>query len=173
MRRILHIAVFLISTLTGACESRDPAGSLRQSTLGSSDPKPDSSVPEKAVPGGNAAAADQQAWARMTECAAQADRLVSREGLTAANGVLGVQNHYSAKFSRCFMQTTMRNAEAEKNRDLPTFYYELWDAFEQKQLAVCTDLPATGNGVFCSIMDKENFRNCDVCRAFVKERMTQ
>jgi hypothetical protein len=40
---------------------------------------------------------------------------------------------------------------------LPDRRIELWDAFEEKLLANCTDEPTVSSGVFCTVQDKEHF----------------
>ena len=85
------------------------------------------------------------------------------------------QPHMMKHSDRCFLRLSYFNSESTKNPErLPGLFYELWDAFEEKQLSVCTDESSpTGAWAFCSIMDKEHFKDCDFCRQFVKERMTQ
>lgn len=109
---------------------------------------------------------------RAKDCTARADLIASREGLGNEKNVLGVQNHYSPAFSRCFLRINYLNDEARNSPILPLNYYELWDAYEDKLLSICTDGPASGHGVFCRI-EAEGFVKCDVCRSFVKDRMTK
>ena len=91
----------------------------------------------------------------MKECAAQADRVASRAGLDSDKMVLGRQNHYSPGYGRCFLQITYQNREANSS-DRPAIYYELWDAFEERLLSICTDWLFAGSGPFCYIQDDLN-----------------
>jgi hypothetical protein len=118
--------------------------------------------------------AGQDNWQRMKECTARVDLLARREKWSADKTILGRESHYSEQFRRCFLKLSHRNPEAAKDPSLlPSVYYELWDPFEEKLLAICTDAAVTGNGMFCTIQDQEHFRDCGVCRAFVKDRMTK
>jgi hypothetical protein len=71
------------------------------------------------------------------------------------------------------VKLTWANPKAEENSDLPSTYYEMWDAFEEKLLAICTDESTKGAGFFCTVQDEEHFKNCGHCRAFIKDRMTK
>lgn len=113
-------------------------------------------------------------WERMKECTARVDFIARREKWSTDKTLLGRESHYSEQFQRCFVKLTHRNDEAAKKPDLlPAVFYELWDPFEEKLLAVCTDSAVTGNGMFCTVQDKEHFRDCGFCRTFVKDRMTK
>ena len=115
-------------------------------------------------------------WQHMKECAEQVDRIVIKEHLASGSPTLVArENHYSPKYNRCYVRFSYPNSEAAaKNPELPSVYSELWDAFEEKLLSVCTDERVfRGGRVFCTIQDKDNFMNCDVCRQFVKDRMTK
>ena len=114
-------------------------------------------------------------WNRMNECAAQADKVASRARLDSDKAVLGRQNHYSPANGHCHIEISYLNSEARKNPGLlPETYYELWDAFEERLLSTCTDGPVSGKGAFCNIQDRDQgFVDCEVCRSFVRDRMTK
>ena len=89
---------------------------------------------------------------------------------------MGWTNHYSAKYGRCYVAQTINNQEAAgRNSDLPYFYDELFDAFEDNLLATCVpELSPSGHGAFCSIQEGElGAVDCAVCRAFIKDRMAR
>ena len=86
--------------------------------------------------------------------------------------MLGLQNHYSPKYGRCFLQITYLNSGARNRPELPPLYYELWDAFEEKLLGICADVPGYEEGAFCNIQGGQGFVKCDACRTFVRDRMT-
>jgi hypothetical protein len=74
-----------------------------------------------------------EAWKRMTECSAQAERLAVKEEWGQKNSqVLGWQNHYSPTFERCYVLI-------QKQSTLPSggTYMELYDAFETRFLIMC------------------------------------
>src|SRR5262249_13433567 len=116
-------------------------------------------------------------WQRMKECAQQTDRMTKQAGWVAGKRegiltILGWQNHYSEKYERCYVQVNYANHAAEQNRDLAPVYDELFDAFEGKLLAICTDAKTAQSPVFCSIQDDDSPRfDCGACRRFVKDRM--
>jgi len=91
--------------------------------------------------------------------------------------VLGIENHYSPTYERCFVLVHYLNPDVRKApavySDLPTFYSELWDAFEEKMLSVCSDAPTPNLNLMCTIQDKEHFMDCNACRSFIKDRMTK
>jgi hypothetical protein len=65
----------------------------------------------------------------MKECAAQAERAAKSAGWDKDPDVMGWENHYSAKYERCFVGMT-RSAPSDVT-------IELYDAFEGKNLAAC------------------------------------
>ena len=106
----------------------------------------------------------------MVECAVQADRVTSRARPATDQKMLGLQNHYSPKYGRCFLQITYLNSGARNRPELPPLYYELWDAFEEKLLGICTDVPGYEEGAFCNIQGGQGFVKCDACRTFVRDQ---
>ena len=58
---------------------------------------------------------------------------------------------------------------------IPTTYYELWDAFEERLVATCNDIFSVMQaGAFCNIQEADvGFVGCNVCQKFIKERMTK
>jgi hypothetical protein len=112
----------------------------------------------------------------MKECAAQVDKITQRSGLRSDKTHLSTQNHYSPQFGRCYAKDTEINPGAKADpKLLPQTYYVLWDAFEEKQLATCTDGPVSGNGMFCNIDEApgSGFVDCGMCRSYIEERMTK
>ena len=90
--------------------------------------------------------------------------------------VLGIENHYSPTYERCYVLFNYLNKDTKSiNNGLPRLYYELWDAFEEKLLSMCTDELIDARLIFCTIpvQDKQQFMNCTVCQGFVKDRMTK
>ena len=116
-------------------------------------------------------------WQRMKECAERTDRVVKQAGWvegqrTGDITTLGWQNHYSPKHARCYIQVSYLNHLGETNSDLPLTYYEFFDAFEQKSLAMCSDYDKSNTSMFCTIQsDAGPHFDCSACRKFVKDRM--
>ncbi len=121
-------------------------------------------------------------WQRMKECAEQTEKMAIRAGWKDGQRTgdftnLGWDNHYSPKYERCYIRVTyMRDAVLEEVRDLlPLFYDELYDAFEGKLIATCTDTPAPKGeaSLFCRIEhDESTWGKCQRVRQFIKDRMT-
>jgi hypothetical protein len=66
----------------------------------------------------------------------------------------------------------MVNAEAKKNRDLPEITDALFDAFEGRLLAMCTDLPTAKAKSFCTVQGDDGPKfDCTACRQYVNDRM--
>ena len=112
----------------------------------------------------------------MRECAAQTDLVAKRSGWveghrTGDTTIAGWQSHYSPKYQHCYVQVTYINHPAENNRDLPPLYDELWDAFEGKSLAICTDATNASASRFCTLQDGPSHFDCKACREFVEDRM--
>ena len=118
-----------------------------------------------------------QGWDRMRQCAEQADRLAVQQGWgreLAGEDVraTGWSNHYSVKFEKCFVRVDFINRGAGKVKTLPFFVYLLYDGFEGRGLASCTDVPTEDPSAFCSVDGRDDLQNsCGACRNFVKERM--
>jgi hypothetical protein len=111
----------------------------------------------------------------MKECAERADRVAKQEGWVEGQRTGEVtteawQNHYSAKYGKCYIQAFYMNHAAETNANLPYFYYELYDAFEKKSLSTCSD--ESRSNAFCNIENPAGPHfDCSGCRKFVKDRM--
>jgi hypothetical protein len=121
----------------------------------------------------NATATD---WARMKECTEQVEKVAKRTKLDDDPRLMGRQNHYSLNFQRCYVQISYRNpAGAANPATIPTTYYELWDAFEERLVATCNDVFSLMEaGAFCNIQEGEiGFVGCRVCQDFIKTRMTK
>lgn len=118
-------------------------------------------------------------WERARQCADQVERLATREGWSKQSRaqevkVAGWFNHYNAKSQRCYVQVAMINEAATKNKELPLFLYTLYDAFETRELASCTDASNSQAATFCSILDGPETRaagDCAACRKFVRDLM--
>ncbi len=112
-------------------------------------------------------------WLRTKECADQADRVAARnrwneDSHQSSTVPAGWFNHYNAKLQRCFMRLDYLNREFKSNH-LPYTYYEMYDAFENRRVAVCTDSPMENSGTFCDIGDTPT--PCPQCRSFVRDSM--
>jgi hypothetical protein len=112
-------------------------------------------------------------YSRMKDCTARVDQLAERHGWATDRSLLARESHYNAQRQRCYVKLTLANLAAKEKKELPGIYYELWDAFEEKLLALCTDESTRRAGAFCTVQDKEHFRDCGYCRSFVKDRMTK
>ena len=104
------------------------------------------------------------------ECAAQADRLVSRFGLDHCPDnrlVNDRENHYSPTFGRCYVRLV-------RDRALDAFKYrsELWDGFEQRLVATCEEVPEFPVGCRIEEGGRGNV-DCAACRSFISERMSK
>jgi hypothetical protein len=109
-------------------------------------------------------------WPRMKECSEQAERVARRAGWIEGqeHGIItleGWQNHYSAKSERCFIQASYFHA------DTAFFSDELYDAFEGRLVAQCTDSTADSAPLWCDIEGRGPHQNCKACREFINERM--
>jgi hypothetical protein len=116
------------------------------------------------------------AWQRMKECAEQAARIAQRleERPHKDFGIMGWENHYSPKYERCYVLVKYLNREATKNRNLPLLFDQLFDAFESRALAICTNSSATEAGTFCSVEPRADGSpevDCGNCAQFIKDRM--
>jgi hypothetical protein len=114
-------------------------------------------------------------WQRMKECADQVARVTKRQGLSPGReGVMGIENHYSPTYERCYVRLNLFNSAVKTNKRVPAVYYELWDAFEERLLAMCTDALVPDKEIFCTIQEEDRgFVGCAVCGAYVKDRMTK
>jgi hypothetical protein len=117
-------------------------------------------------------------WQRMKDCADLSDLMTKRMGWvegahTDDHTVQGWVNHYSPKYERCYVQVGYLNRLAKKDKSLPLLYEELWDAFENRLVAVCTTSSAAKSEDFCLIPDakSESDIGCQACRQFVDDRM--
>jgi hypothetical protein len=96
-------------------------------------------------------------WARMRECAAQAERDAKSVGWD--KDALGWENHYSSKYERCFVAVSWAGPH-----DLTE---ELYDAFERRSLATCGD-------AFAATVDADGASTPVsrlVCDDFIRDRM--
>ncbi len=117
-------------------------------------------------------------WDRTRQCADQVERMTSRERWSEGGRQPGVRafdwsNHYSQEFQRCFVKVSYFNDEAKTDKNQPLIVYILYDAFENRGLATCTDATNAGRENFCSTSDDADAGKCAACRQFVIERMTK
>lgn len=143
-------ACLLVCGIFGGCESKEPvkplvalkeAGSASKSAQA---PSPQAVATELPSAGGGKASlnAVQDNWNRIRECAAQPTGSPHEHAWIPTRRSSDVKNHYSPTYGRCYMEITYLNSEARKNPELlPEIYHELWDAFEEKLLSICTDGP--------------------------------
>ena len=129
-----------------------------------------------------AAASHPQAdsWERSRQCAEQAQRIARRNGWieggkTGSIRLMGWSNHYSGTFQRCFVRVSYFDEEARTNRALPLITYSLFDAFENNEIAICTDSVNAAAAYGCHVMEPgaESSSDCRACQRFVNERMTK
>lgn len=118
-------------------------------------------------------------WDRMRQCSEQVDHVASREGWLQGRAPGGRvsewSNHYSQRFQRCYVQLEYVNDAAKTDKDLPPLTYSLFDPFENRNVAICTDILTKSQAAnFCAITEGAEGReigNCSACRDFVRERM--
>ncbi len=142
---------------------------------------------QSATQGQNPLRPKQDNWQRMKECADQVTRISKRAGMRTGQGeeigVLGIENHYSQKYERCYVRVSYVDHDWKKaDKVTPLMFYDLWDAFEEKLLSVCTDfkvepieIPGHGRTFnFCTItiQGEQQSTDCTVCQRFVRDRMT-
>jgi hypothetical protein len=102
----------------------------------------------------------------MKECAAQADRAAKSAGWDKDPNVMGWENHYSAKYERCFVVETRSTPSGGS--------IELYDTFEGKNLALCK-LTEFSDAISV-VADAETQTRMvpvsqAVCREFIDDRM--
>lgn len=174
-------ACFVVALIANGCQSKESA-SLTSTQKGTGTSANSSQVPTVRPSASDTPRKDERAAVtstskedarnRMKECTARVDLIASRDGMDSNKIIIGRQSHYSPAFGRCYLRINYINEEANNNPDVPLNYYELWDAYEDSLLSICTDGPTTGHGVFCNI-EGRGFVKCSVCQTFVKERMTR
>jgi hypothetical protein len=123
----------------------------------------------------NAASAKDN-WQKMKDCAEQTDRILKRGHLEEGQridehtSVTGAENHYSPKYNQCFVKIFFLDRQADIKKGIPFVRYDIYDAFEGKGLASCTeDGRISNDSPFCSVGD--TLGNCAACREFAKDRM--
>jgi hypothetical protein len=101
----------------------------------------------------------RQKWTRISECAAQADKLFSQfqdafpEGVTLHDRV----SHYNVVNERCYLLFVRdREAHSQSQR-------ELWDAFEQRLVAHLTRSQSSLSTVGSKSVDAATFPAINVC----------
>jgi hypothetical protein len=120
--------------------------------------------------------ASEHRWQRMKDCAEQAERTAKREKLFAGAVMdpylsMGYTNHYSPKYERCFIDTSMINNAPKKNPGMPLTERILFDAYEGRLLATCSS--TDGNFVICQFDGDDSAKgDCGRCAAFIEDRMT-
>ncbi|MGA2143886.1 MAG: hypothetical protein ABSH49_02860 [Bryobacteraceae bacterium] len=78
-------------------------------------------------------------WERSKECAAQAEKVVAernrRSASFGAHGLDWWSNHYSPKYSRCFVKAEFIVGEKDSTKGGPLIWTYLIDAFENSDVA--------------------------------------
>ncbi len=121
----------------------------------------------------------QDNWQRMKDCAEQVARISKREGMRGGQKVgeltlLSIENHYSPTYERCYARLNYFNHDTQAVKNgMPHSFYELWDAFEERLLSVCTDLPSRVPYCTTTFQDEQRSMDCAVCQRFIRERMTK
>lgn len=156
MSSLRFLLALLVLPLLLACQSKSQAQAAASAAL---------AKPEEP--------AKTDDWQRMKECAQQAERMVKRfEWVEGKDGLTGWENHYSPKFGRCFVAASFTNDAAKKDRELPVLYDQLFDAFEGRLLAICTDAIVPKANFFCTVQDEAGPKfDCGGCRQYVQARM--
>jgi hypothetical protein len=101
-------------------------------------------------------------WQRDKDCALQAERVAARleleETRYKSTWILNWDNHYSAKYQRCFMRVRYTGGSDA-----------LYDVFENSQVASCSN---ARDAPFCDIKEDQQRRgDCKACFAYIEERM--
>ncbi len=85
---------------------------------------------------------------------------------------MGWENHYSPKYGHCFVSVGVMDDAAKKNPELPLLYNELYDAYEGRLLAMCTDATVSKASFFCTVQDDAGPKfDCAGCRQWIEDRM--
>ena len=128
------IATALLGTATFMTSSCQPKTGVEAATVTKTGPKTSTPVapePQKQDDG----------WQRMKECAERADRMAKQkewvEGKRIGDTKIeGWQNHYSAKYGRCYVQVFYEDHAAENANIVYFEEYDLYDAFQGMPLSV-------------------------------------
>jgi hypothetical protein len=115
-------------------------------------------------------------WQRMKECAEQADRLARKFGWVEGKvdqlmgSITGIDNHYSARFERCYVEVWYWT-NPPKGPGIPLTYRVAFDAFEQRVVATCTE--QGDKTIYCSVSDRGVSApgDCAACARFLAERL--
>lgn len=123
------------------------------------------------------AKAKESGWQRMKDCAEQVERRAKQAGWVEGKSdglatVTEVQNHYSAKHDKCYVLVTYRNHDDSGQQ--PMFFDRMYDAFEARELAMCTtEVFAKFAKSFCRIDDRAvpTPFDCEGCRNYIADHM--
>jgi hypothetical protein len=173
VRRLLYAATALgIALVVASCREK-PFGSPRQ-------PKPNQVKGEKRAPVVEGRVEQGDSRERSRQCTAQAKRLADRnawiEGRRAGPlKVLEWSSHYSHTYRRCFVQVSFFREDAVSTHALPLIVYSLFDAYENTEVASCTDAVNEASASFCAVSEPgaESDGDCAACRRFINERMSK
>jgi len=132
---------------------------------------------------------NQDNWQRMQACTEQAEEMVKQYGwqkgypasgkyLFGEVSFLEWQSHYSPKYERCYLRATFYTSLAPEDK---ASFYHLYDAFEGRLLAICSDGLTPRARLFCSIEEKavsdalspddgRKSGDCEACQNYVADR---
>ncbi len=116
-------------------------------------------------------------WQRQKECSEQADRIAKRLGFDDdRTDVLiygGRSNHYSPTYEKCYVRVRYNNLSRDLPPGSPRSYVELWDAFEDREVASCSPGLNIDARIHCINVEQGSSGDCDACGRFIEERMTK
>jgi hypothetical protein len=160
--------VIAISVITSSCQPKAAVEALTVTKAETKSSPPDLPAPQ--------ATQRDDGWQRMKECAERADRMAKQkewvEGKRiGSTKIEGWQNHYSAKYGRCYVQVFYEDHAVENANIVYFEEYDLYDAFQGMPLSRCSN--ESRSSVLCWIdgADLPQFLDCSDCREFVKDRM--
>lgn len=118
-------------------------------------------------------------WERSRQCAEQAEKVVKRIGEDMISSgpdfprISAWTNHYSPRFERCFVRITFRNRQPDRKNDIPLYFDELHDAFENRVLATHTmNSKSDGTSMYCETKELTT-SDCRMIEGYIDERMSK
>ncbi|MCA1827926.1 MAG: hypothetical protein ABR567_22450 [Myxococcales bacterium] len=117
-------------------------------------------------------------WQRMRECAEQATRVTKEHKsevheIDRQSWIMNAENHYSPKYERCYLREVVSSHPTGRAAaDIPSFMTYIYDAFENRVLAECTD--ETGLKLaesFCRVHEPSTGAGCAACERYIDEHM--
>lgn len=159
MKRMTAAVAALLATLVSGCQFPPKAPDPASKTM---------TTKPSAEPAANV-------WERSRQCAEQAEKVVKREQarLGPDSSVYDSENHYSAKFERCYVRITYLFRHPNRAAGIPLFRDELSDAFENRILASFAEGVSNTDSSFCRVKDGSDDQTCRAARAFIDERMNK